>query len=192
LGGRYWSWCYRLRLRYRSHLGSRRRSLAMAQEIAQPEPVMLSTICLRSSSRLLANGALEWRRLCLLTCVLLSLVHLLLELLRLLLADKREPREALFELEGMKKSAVLVVIEWIVYFLVPYHASTRTLYSISRPSLCIDTHAYRYVDHFEPKCVSHQVIGQDCSPLETCIDPSLLIWVRNIEAGNSHSLDLVG
>ncbi len=88
---------------------------------------MLASICLWGSGKLLTNSTLERRRLCLFTCILLPLVHLLFELLRLFLADEREAGEAFLEFEGVEKGAILVIIEGVIDFLIPYHTTIRAL-----------------------------------------------------------------
>ena len=92
----------------------------------------------------------------------------------------------------MKEGAVLVIVERFVNLLVPYHPSTGALLSISILMSRIVTPTYRDVDHFQPKRMPHQIVREDGSPLKTRVDPSLPIWICNIEAGNSYGLDLVG
>lgn len=52
-------------------------------------------------------------------CILLALVHLLLELLCFLLIGKRQTGQAVLELKGVEEGTVLVVLERVVDFLVP-------------------------------------------------------------------------
>jgi hypothetical protein len=54
-----------------------------------------------------------------LVCILLALVHLLLELLCFLFVGKGQTGQTLFELKGVEKGAVLVVLERVVNLLVP-------------------------------------------------------------------------
>jgi hypothetical protein len=82
--------------------------------------------------------------LCLLASILFPLIHLLLELSGFFLVDKGQTGDTLFELEGMEKGAVLVVLEGIIDFLVPDDTSIGG----------------RDVDQFQPECVSHQVVTQ--------------------------------
>lgn len=84
-----------------------------------------------------------------LACILLPLVHFFLELAGFLLVDKRQACHTLFQLEGMKKRSILVVLESVIYLLVPYHSSVRG----------------RDINQFDPEGVSHQVVRQDRSPL---------------------------
>ena len=51
--------------------------------------------------------------------ILLALIHLLLELLRLLLICKAQPKHALLTLEAEEKDAILVELEGVVDFLIP-------------------------------------------------------------------------
>lgn len=88
----------------------------MAAEEAAQKRVLLR----RGSS---SNSSAEWGIPGCLACVLLPVVHLLLELLGLLLVDERQAGEAFLELEGVKEDAVLVVVPCVVDLLVPYHAS---------------------------------------------------------------------
>jgi hypothetical protein len=72
---------------------------------------------------LLMTTSSEWRGSRLTGGILFTVVHLLLELLRLLLVDKAQPSYAFFELERVEKGAVLVVAPCIEDFLVPDHAT---------------------------------------------------------------------
>ncbi len=63
--------------------------------------------------------------------VLLSVVHLLEELLCLLFVHERQPCQAFLQLEGVKEDAILVVAPCVEYFLVPYHSSVSGLDSVS-------------------------------------------------------------
>lgn len=60
--------------------------------------------------------------------ILLALVHLLLELLRLLLVHEAQAGEAVLQLEGVEEGPVLVVVPHIEDFLVPDDASRRWLH----------------------------------------------------------------
>jgi hypothetical protein len=66
-----------------------------------------------------------------LACVLFPLVHLLLELPSLLLVHKGQAGEALLELKGVEKGAVLVVPPGVEYLLVPDDATTSRLHGDS-------------------------------------------------------------
>jgi hypothetical protein len=74
-----------------------------------------------------AHGRSERLVLCVLVGVLLSVVHLLLERLRLLLIGKRKRSLTVLELEGMEEHAILVVAEGVVYLLVPNDAAAGWL-----------------------------------------------------------------
>lgn len=76
--------------------------------------------------------------------ILLPLIHLLLEGPRLLLVDKRESSQTLFEFEGVEKGSILIVLKCVVYLLVPYHASIRR----------------GDIDQFNPKGVSDKVVAK--------------------------------
>lgn len=112
---------------------------------------------------------------CLLACVLFPLVHFLLERPRLFLVDERQASHTLFQLERVEKGAILVVLERVVDLLVPYHPS------VSR----------RYINQFEPKGVSHQIVGQDRCPLEACVGPSVLVRKADIESSDGDRLNPV-
>lgn len=63
--------------------------------------------------------------------VLFTVVHLLLERLRLLLVRKRESSQAFFQLESVEEDAILVVREGVVYLLVPDDATVGRLHNVS-------------------------------------------------------------
>ena len=107
--------------------------------------------------------------------VLLSIIHLLFECLCFLLIYKAKPGKAVFEFEGMKKDAILVVREGVVDFLVPDDAAVRG----------------RHIDELDPEGVSHQVVGQDCCPLQTRVGPSVPVRIGDVELRNGDSMDLV-
>lgn len=50
---------------------------------------------------------------------------------------------------------------------------------------------YGDVDHFQPVRVADQVVGEHDSSLQAGVGPFPGVWVGNIEAGDSDSLDLV-
>lgn len=108
--------------------------------------------------------------------ILLPLIHLLLELLRLLLVGERQAGETLLELESVEECAVLVVLEGIVDLLIPYDAAIQG----------------RDVNQFDPERVSHEVVGQDGGTLKAGVGPSVLVGVGNVELGDSDGVDLVG
>lgn len=65
----------------------------------------------------------EWCRLGGFTRVLFPVIHLLLELLRLLFVDKGQARDTVLYLESVEESSVLVVAPRVEYLLVPYDPS---------------------------------------------------------------------
>jgi hypothetical protein len=69
----------------------------------------------------------EGRRLCSSACILLSLIHFLLELFGLLFVDEAQTSQAFFEFEGMKKGSVLVIVPGIEDLLVPDNSSIGRL-----------------------------------------------------------------
>lgn len=97
-----------------------------------------------------------------LVCVFLAFIHLLLELLRFLFIRERQAGQAILELKGMEEGAVLVVLECVVDFLVPYDAAIGWLCDLlvvpedGGQYIC---KTYRDVDQFDPKCVANQVVG---------------------------------
>lgn len=70
-----------------------------------------------------ASSRSEGGPLCSLTRILLAFVHLFLELPRFFLIHKTQGGHTLLQLEGMKESAVLVVLEAVIDLLVPYHTA---------------------------------------------------------------------
>jgi hypothetical protein len=58
----------------------------------------------------------------------LALLHLLDEGLGLLLINKGQAGRAVFELESMEESSVLIVSKVVIDFLVPDHASASRLF----------------------------------------------------------------
>ena len=123
-----------------------------------------------------SNRRSERLCLCLLTGILLALIHFLLELPCFFLVDKGQAGHALLELEGMEKGAILVILEGVIDFLVPDDTS------VGRGD----------VDHLQPEGIPDEVIAEDGGALETCIGPSVTSGVSNIESRYSHGLDLVG
>jgi hypothetical protein len=73
------------------------------------------------------SATAEMLRSCRAAGILLALVHLLLELLGLLLVDEAQPRQALLELKGVEKGAVLVVHPGVEDLLVPNDATAGLL-----------------------------------------------------------------
>jgi hypothetical protein len=90
-----------------------------------------TAICSSSST---SHSCAEGLAPCVLVRVLLSVIHFLLESLRLLLIGERKCGQAVLELEGVEKHAVLVVAEGIVYFLIPNDTAAGWLPLISSSS----------------------------------------------------------
>lgn len=86
----------------------------------------------------------EGCRLCSSACILLSLIHLLLELFGLLFVDEAQTSQAFFEFEGMEKGSVLVIVPRIENLLVPDNSS------IGR----------RNIHHLDPVCISNQIVDE--------------------------------
>lgn len=124
----------------------------------------------------LRRSTREWLASCILVRILLSLVHLLLELLRLFLVRKAQPGQTVLELEGVKEGPILVVLERIIYFLVPDH-----------PSVC-----GRHIDHLDPECVAHQVVGEHRSALHAGVGPSVAVGIGDVQFGDCNCVDFVG
>ena len=59
--------------------------------------------------------------------ILLTLVHLLLEFLGLLVVCKRKPCHGSIDLEAVEEDSILIVLESIIYLLIPYYASIARL-----------------------------------------------------------------
>jgi len=130
---------------------------------------LLPTIpCLRRTR----SKRLSPRRL---TRVLLPLVHLLLELPRLLLVHETQPEQALLPLEAVEERSILVVLEGIVDLLIPQHAAK----------------CRRNIDKLEPERVAHQVVGQDRGALQAGGYPLSVVGEGDVEFGDGDGLDLV-
>lgn len=86
----------------------------------------------------------EGCRLCSSACILLSLIHLLLELFGLLFVDKAQTSQAFFKFEGMKKGPVLVVVPRIENLLVPDNSSIGG----------------RNIHHLDPVCISNKIVDE--------------------------------
>ena len=97
-------------------------SVASQQTADAESAVTFSAIGDRYSAATLVGA--EGLRFCSLAGTLLSLIHLLFELLCLLLVHKREACQTLFELERVKEGPVLVILESIVDLLIPNDSST--------------------------------------------------------------------
>jgi hypothetical protein len=73
------------------------------------------------------GSSAEWCSSRFLGCVFFPIVHLLHELLRLFLVDKRQACQAFFQLKRVKEGPVLVVVPGVVDLLIPYHTSVSRL-----------------------------------------------------------------
>lgn len=110
-------------------------------------------------------AASEWRGSGRSAGVLLSVVHFLSELLGLLFVDEAKGRKALFELECMEKSSVLVVVPCVKDFLVPDDASVgRLIVTLANQRAKViyrrpEGSTHRNVHHFQPVRVANQVIS---------------------------------
>lgn len=93
---------------------------------------------------------------CGLGCVLLAVVDLFLELLGLLLINKAQARQAVFEFKGVEEHTVLVVVPRVVNFLVPDNAAV----------------ARRDIHHLEPKGVADKIIAEHNGTLQAGVVPS--------------------
>ncbi len=144
------------------------------QEVGDPAVVFVGAS--RYVDLASTDGRGEGLCLCVLAGVLFPLVHLLLEGARLLLVDEGQAGHALFQLKGMEKGTVLVILERIVDLLVPDHPPVRR----------------RDVDQLDPESVSNQVVGQHRGALQSRVGPSVLtVREGDVQPGDGHSLDLV-
>lgn len=147
--------------------------------VATKEVSHSTVVFMRASRHIdLTSSGTGSKGLCfgLLACILFPLIHLFLECPRLFLVYERQASHTLFQLEGMEKGAILVVLESVIDFLVPDHAS-----------IC-----GRHIYQFNPEGVSHQVVAEDGGPLQACVGPSVSVGMGNVEASDGNSLDLVG
>ena len=108
--------------------------------------------------------------------ILLPLIHLLLELLRLLLIRKAQPKAALLALERVEEHAVLEVLEGVEDFLVPDDAAVGLA----------DVH------QLDPEGVAHEVVGEDRGALEAGVLPLWAAGEGDVEFGDRDGVDLVG
>lgn len=175
-----WDDALRRRLRLRTA------SIASMQQGAQAEPaVRFSTASagrgncsiLLASMRSLRRSTRERLTLGCLVRILLPLVDLLLELLCLFLIRKAQASQTVLQLERVEERPVLVVLERVVDFLIPEDATVGG----------------RDVHELDEVGVTHKIIGEDRSALESSVDPSAPFGgVGDVEFGNRNSVDLVG
>jgi hypothetical protein len=102
----------------------------VAEQASQEAVSVTLSICDRPTASCCCTERLVLR---VLVGVLFTVVHLLLERLRLLLVRKRESGQTFFELEGVEEDAILVVREGVVYLLVPDDATVGRLHNVSMP-----------------------------------------------------------
>jgi hypothetical protein len=77
----------------------------------------------------------------------------------------------------VEERPILVVLERVVDFLIPEDATVRG----------------RYVHELDEVGITHKIIGEDRSTLESSVDPSApFCRVGDVEFGNGNSVDLVG
>ena len=134
---------------------------------------------------------MEWCCFGSFACVLLPIIHLLLELFGLLLVNKRQSCQTFLKLKRVKERSILVVVKRVIDLLVPYHTSIGTLLlmSVCLCETCKET--YRDVDHFNPICISNQIVGQNSCALKPCVNPSLLVRISYVESSHGNRTDLV-
>lgn len=75
----------------------------------------------------------------------------------------------------MEECPVLVVMEIVVYLLVPYNASSGR----------------RDIDHLQPKGTPDEIIRKHRSTLQTRVDPSLRIRMGDIQSRDCYSVNFV-
>lgn len=101
------------------------------QQASQTSETAMMRFAIRQVSRRLRARALKGCSFGALTGILFAVVHLLLEFLCLLLVHKGEPCKAICKLERMEERPVLIVVEWVVYFLVPNDSTIGTLRNVN-------------------------------------------------------------
>ena len=52
--------------------------------------------------------------------------------------------------------------------------------------------AYRDVDHLDPEGVADEIVGKDYGALQAGKLPSVVVWICNVQFGDSDGMDLVG
>jgi hypothetical protein len=52
--------------------------------------------------------------------------------------------------------------------------------------------AYRDVDHLDPKSVADEIVGENYGALQAGKLPSVVVWICNVQLGDSDGVDLVG
>lgn len=155
-------------------LGSLRRRGGRRMSMEQPTQQAVLVSRLRAASE-----GLRSRRA---TCILLTFVHLLFELLCLLLVHEAQSREALLQFKGVEEGPVLIVVPCIEYFLVPDDSTPGGLDYGCQFELKYheDRQTHRYVHHLQPVGVSNQVVGQHHGSLETSVRPFRAIRIRHV------------
>ena len=92
----------------------------------------------------------------------------------------------------MEKGPILVIVERVIDLLIPYHSSIGALAFLSRSFLAKLVLPYRYIHQFDPIGIANQVVREHASALEPSVDPSLGIWICDIETYDRHGMNLVG
>jgi hypothetical protein len=93
---------------------------------------MVSFFLMRSMS-IGASSAAKRLCLCVLVRILLPIIHLFLKRLCLLFIREGESSEAAFQLKGVEKDAILVVLKGVIYLLIPNYATIGRLGIVSTP-----------------------------------------------------------
>lgn len=113
--------------------------------------------------------------------ILLTLLHLLAELLCLLLIRKAQsgqtaPSPAIVQLKGMKEGPVLIPSPILVYLLVPDNTTIR----------------WGDIHQLHPESVPHKIVCQHSGALQAGVGPSRAVRICNVQLGHGYRLDLVG
>lgn len=76
----------------------------------------------------------------------------------------------------MEEGSVLVIRPVFEYFLVPYHTAGGRLRHVREAGMDrayrLGRMTYRYVNQLQPVGISHQVVGEHDSALQTGVSPS--------------------
>lgn len=135
------------------------------------------SVLLLSAKPGLCRPTRERLALCGFVRILLSLIDLLLELLCLFLVGETQTCQAIFQFEGVEKGAILIVLEGVIYLLVPDYATV----------------GWRDIHELNEVCITHEIVSQDCSALQASVGPSSSVRrVCNVELSDGYGVDLVG
>ena len=99
----------------------------MQQTSKTTKPTMMRFSIGQSWPRGLRACTLKWSSFGGFTRILLPIVHLLLKLFRLLLVGEGETCKTFLKLERVEKDSVLVIVERVINFLIPYDPTIGTL-----------------------------------------------------------------